>query len=291
MQVLALYLISQGGKRLRPALVFLGAGWGEWQTDRLRRAAAALELIHVASLYHDDVMDQATLRRSVMSANAKWGNSLAALGGTYLVARAIALLAGLGPAVNRLTSEASVRLATGQLLEVENAYNLDLTEAVHLEILRRKTASLFELPLRLGALLSGASREHIEALGAYGRNLGLAFQLVDDLLDWRGDVKSLGKETTTDIREGVFSLALLRGLQQESDIHEELRSLLGHAVLSDADIILVREIVHRAGLMASSFQTAESFARAAQNELTVLPRGPSRQSLHDLAEFTLLRNS
>jgi len=291
MQVLALYLISQGGKRLRPTLVFLGAGWGRWKPDMLRRAAAALELIHVASLYHDDVMDRATLRRNVPSVNAKWGNSLAALGGTFLVARAIALLGELGSEINQLTSEASLRLATGQLTEVENAYNLDLTEELHLEILQRKTAALFELPLRLGALLSGAPSAVVNALAVYGRNLGLAFQLTDDLLDWTGKTQTLGKETATDIKEGVFSLALLRGLRRESDVREALRSILSKAALSDVDVQNVREIVSQAGLIASAAETAKAFARSAQKELGSIPCCRSSESLHRLAEFTLARNS
>lgn len=291
LRVLALYLISQGGKRLRPCLVFLGAACGQWDENKLLAAAAALELIHVASLYHDDVMDRATLRRNVPSANARWGNCLAALAGTYVVARAIATLGRLGSVANQLTSQASLALATGQLMEVENAYNLALTEPLHLEILRRKTATLFELPLRLGALLSGASAAHSEALAAYGRNLGLAFQLVDDALDLTGNKGALGKETGTDLREGVYSLAVLRGLDPGCSASERLRAILGQAFLSERDIQTVKRIIDEAGLVPGALRLAENLIRAAQAELQSLPEGPARESLHHLAEFTLRRTS
>ncbi|MCP4544236.1 MAG: polyprenyl synthetase family protein, partial [Chloroflexi bacterium] len=152
----ALHLINRAGKRLRPALCMVVAQFGDPDDPRLLQAATAIELIHIASLYHDDVMDRAPARRGKDSANIHWGNGLAVLAGTYLFARATALLADLGDIPNQLASHASVELCTGQLQEMENAFNLNLTETEHLDILARKTATLFEFPCRLGAYLSNS---------------------------------------------------------------------------------------------------------------------------------------
>jgi heptaprenyl diphosphate synthase len=286
---MALHLITRAGKRLRPALLLVVAQFGDPDDPRLLRAAAAMELFHIASLYHDDVMDRAPVRRGETSANVRWGNGLATLAGAYLFARASALLASLGDEPNRLASQASVELCTGQLHEMENAYNLELTEAEHLDILARKTATLFELPSRLGAYLSGASPPHTAALAAYGRHLGLAFQLADNALDLTGQADRLGKATGTDLREGVYSLPVLHALRQDSMVGERLRALLGQAWLTEEDVRTGLELVQESGAVAEAWEAAREHASQAQQSLEALPEGPARRSLFRLAEYAIAR--
>jgi heptaprenyl diphosphate synthase len=247
-----------------------------------------MELLHVASLYHDDVMDRATTRRGAASANSLWGNLLAASGGTLLFARAIGLLASLGDEANRLASAASVRLCTGQLQEVENAYNVDISEEDHLAVLERKTATLFELPCRLGTLLAGAPEETSRVLAQYARALGLAFQLADDALDLSGDESVLGKPTLTDIREGVYSFPIIYALHGNGN--GGLRGTLRKACLDEAEVRDVIASVRRSGAVEVALGRASEFVREAQQSLTALEDTPARESLHRLADFAVSRS-
>jgi heptaprenyl diphosphate synthase len=284
----AVHLIARGGKRLRPALLLLAGQFGSADPERLKRAAVAMELLHVASLYHDDVMDRAATRRGAASANSLWGNLLAASGGTLLFARAIGLLASLGDEANRLASAASVRLCTGQLQEVENAYDVDISEDDHLAILERKTATLFELPCRLGALLAAAPEATSHVLAQYARALGLAFQLTDDALDLAGDESTLGKPTLTDIREGVYSFPVIHALHHHGN--GGLRATLRKARLNEAELHDVVALVRRSGAVEAARRRAGEFARDAQQSLKALEDTPARESLHRLADFAILRS-
>jgi heptaprenyl diphosphate synthase len=285
------HLVERGGKRLRPALLILAASYGEGEPARLVRAAAALELVHIASLYHDDVMDRAPTRRHGVSANACWGNELAALTGTYLFARASELLMSLGDAANRLAAEAFLEVCTGQLQEVENAYNVELTEAAHLEILSRKTATLFELPCRLGALLSGAPEPFATALSAYGRNLGLAFQLTDDVLDLPDQGRGSGKSTGTDLREGVYSLALLRAVRQDGPVAATLEKLLGRENMTEEEVTEAYHLVGGTDAGSAVLELAHSYMMRALAALQALPDGPPRDSFESLARHVLTRSN
>jgi len=284
----ALHLIARGGKRLRPALLLLAGQFGSADPTALMRAAVAMELLHVASLYHDDVMDRTLTRRGAASANSQWGNLLAAFGGTLLFARATRLLASLGDEPNKLASAASVRLCTGQLQEVENAYNVDISEADHLGILERKTATLFELPCRLGALLAGAPDETSRILADYARALGLAFQLTDDALDVSGDESLLGKPTLTDIREGVYSFPIIYALHRDEG--GGLRGTLRKARLNEAELRDVMASVRCSGAVEETLARANEYVRQAQQSIAALEDTFARRSLHRLADFTVLRS-
>lgn len=287
----ASYLLTQEGKRLRPALVLLagtlGTGAGD---DVLMRAAVAVELLHVGSLYHDDVMDRADVRRRVPSANARWGNIPASVSGTYLFALAASQFSSFGPWANHLASEAAVKLSTGQVLEVEHAYDLELTEPELLDILRKKTATLFELPLRLGSFLAGASEEHVEVLAMYGRELGLAFQLADDALDFVGDGASMGKQTGRDLRAGVYRLPVLMALRN-ADTGRQVRDLLERLEPSDEDLAAAADLIRQDGAVGETLAFARERAESAQSCLERLPDGPARLSLHRLAEHVVTRAS
>lgn len=265
--------------------------FGRPDEERLLRAAAAVELVHVASLYHDDVIDRAATRRGAKSVNARWGNGGAAVGGTYLFSCATALLAELGNAPSLLASEASSEVCVGELQEIENAYNLELTEEEHLEILGRKTATFFELPCRLGASLSDVDEGPSEQLARYGRELGLAFQLADDALDLAGDPAAMGKATRTDLREGVYSLAVLSVLRRSNDLGRRLASLLARVDLTAAEFEDAAAIVRRAGGVAEALALARRHAERAREALEQLEPGPARTSLDRLAQFAITRSS
>lgn len=288
---MATWLLLLRGKRLRPALLFLAASFGKAQDSPLLRAAAALELVHVASLHHDDVMDRAPTRRGAASVNQRWGNVLAVMAGTYLFARATKLLAGLGDEVNLMVSRACADLCAGQLHEVENAFNLDLSETEHLEILGRKTATLFELPCRLGALLADVSDQATRSLSAYGRCIGLAFQLVDDSLDVAGRPGELGKRTGTDLRQGVYSLPVLLAARSEGSSGERIRGLLSQVRPSAADLTEVLDLVRASHAVGEVSHRAERLVNEAVASLEPLPDGPARQSLEQLASFVVSRSS
>ena len=286
------YLTARGGKRLRPALFFLASTFGDGRADEelLMRAATALELLHVASLYHDDVMDRAPTRRHLPSANAQWGNVVASLGGTFLFTRAAALFTQLGPGPNTMCSDAILRISIGQMMEIEQAYNVNLTEQEHLDILARKTATLFELPLRLGAHLTGAPDGRVETLTAYGRQLGLAFQITDDALDLVGDESQLGKATASDLRAGVFSLSVLRALRR-ADCGTSIRDLLQRLELSAGEISDAAQMIVESGVVDESLLTARRTAQEALALLDELPDGDSRRSLGNLAHHVVERTS
>jgi heptaprenyl diphosphate synthase len=282
-------LVARSGKRLRPALLLLASEYGQGDEESLLRAAAGLELLHVASLYHDDVMDRAMTRRGASSANGRWGNAVATAGGVFLFAKAFALIASTGDRSDALAGQAACRLCTGQLREVENAFNVDLTVREHLEILACKTAALFELPCQLGAFLAGCEPGRTAALVSYGRGLGLAFQLVDDALDWAGDRAKFGKATLSDIREGVYSLPLIHVLRSGGAEAESLRSRLLQRRLTEADVLEITRLVHEGGGVEAARERARALVWEAKSSLAGFPAGPALASLHALADFCVAR--
>lgn len=285
------HLVARRGKRLRPALLFLAVQFGGCRDAPLLQAAAALELLHVASLHHDDIMDRAVTRRGGASTNHLWGNAVATACGVFLFARATSLLAALGDEVNKAASIAAVQLCTGQLREVENAYNIGLTTEEHLEILALKTGTLFELPCRLAALLGAITAEHASTLVDYARDLGMAFQLADDALDLAGDAGQLGKATLTDLREGVYSFPVLHVLRQESAEAMHVRALLGQVRLDEAELGAVVKTVRECGGVDAASVLARRFAGRAAKCLDSLPEGSARDSLLALAQFSVARSS
>jgi len=286
---IALHLIGRGGKRLRPALLFLCGSGAPDRDENLRAGAAALELLHVASLYHDDVMDRAETRRGGPSVNAVWGNAMAATGGIYLLSRAMSLLATLPAVAQAHVAVATAEISTGQLREAENSYNLNLTEAEHLQIIGLKTGTLFELPCRLGGELAGAPPATVEALAAYGRNLGLAFQLADDALDLAGHSARLGKPVGADIREGVYSLPILRVLQREAR-DRPLATLIGRAQLSPDEVAAAIAIVRESGAINEALALAATYSDRAIAALDPLPRTSAHRSLVNLARYAVERD-
>jgi heptaprenyl diphosphate synthase len=206
----AQHLLRAGGKRFRPLLVMLAARFGDPYAPGVVPSAVVVELTHLATLYHDDVMDEAEVRRGVPSANARWGNSLAVLTGDFLFARASHILADLGPEAVRVQAEAFERLVTGQILETAGPVDGRDPVEHYLDVLGGKTGSLVAVSCRFGAMMSGADDTVVDVLTQYGERLGVAFQLADDVLDIASDSHESGKTPGTDLREGVPTLPVLR---------------------------------------------------------------------------------
>ncbi|MBT2468423.1 polyprenyl synthetase family protein [Streptomyces sp. ISL-66] len=206
----AQHLVRAGGKRFRPLLVMLASRFGDPYAPGIVPSAVVVELTHLATLYHDDVMDEADVRRGVDSANARWGNSVAVLTGDFLFARASHILADLGPEAVRIQAEAFERLVTGQILETAGPRDGRDPVAHYLDVMAGKTSSLVAVSCRFGALMSGADDMVVDVLTQYGERLGLAFQLADDVLDIASDSHESGKTPGTDLREGIPTLPVLR---------------------------------------------------------------------------------
>jgi heptaprenyl diphosphate synthase len=236
---LVLHTVRMGGKKLRPSLYLLALNTGGYYGKELLTPAVALELIHVASLHHDDVMDRADLRRNTTSVNAEWGNLNATYSGNYLFSIAISILSQYDATLNQITCHYISDLCLGQLKEAENAYNLKLSYEDHIDVLIKKTASLFELPCKLGALLSEASNNTIKAMTNYGKHMGIAFQLIDDLLDLKGNPHKTGKTPGTDLKEGIYTYATLYTLK-ETHYADKLTGLL---TIEDMEAVHIQEAI------------------------------------------------
>ncbi|WP_049572556.1 polyprenyl synthetase family protein [Streptomyces sp. SBT349] len=295
-----LYLFADAAKRLRPLLVLLGAEFG---TDRpgadrsgaeaptagrrdIIDAAVVAEMIHVASLYHDDVIDQATTRRGSASANARWGNANAVRAGNWLLAKAAWISAGLGLTAVSLHAEAAEALVSGQLVELLGPEEDAASISHYLTVAAGKSATLISTSLRLGAILAGAPEAAVAAVGDYGTHLGIAFQISDDLLDVTGDPTRLGKEPGKDLALGVASLPILLALADRGPSAEEFRALLGQPSLRRHALTLLR----RSDAMDAARTMLEERLVRARSALAALPRSPSRTVLDALCDVVARRD-
>ncbi|MFC4585309.1 polyprenyl synthetase family protein [Sphaerisporangium corydalis] len=293
----ATHLLAAGGKRVRPTLVLLAARFGDPDRPEVVRAAAAVELMHVASLYHDDVMDEAATRRGVPSINAKWGNRVAILAGDYLVARAAELAAPLGAAAAEEQARMLTRLVTGQLRETVGAGPDADPERYYMSVIADKTAALFTLATRLGAHAAGAPAGHLEALGAYGEALGIAFQLADDVLDVTQPTARAGKPANADLRQGVATLPVLRALRVRGRGQGRLRNrparlrrmLAGGPITDAGDLATVTRLLQRSPGLAEARTEVERYADRARRALLPLPASPARDALADMCDQLISR--
>src|SRR5262249_2762474 len=230
----ARYLVEAGGKRFRPVLTLLASHFGaDPENEQVIAAAVVVELTHLGTLHHDDVMDEATVRRGAASANARWGNTLAILTGDFLFARASDVLAGLGPEAVRIQARTFARLVSGQIRETVGPGEGDPVEH-YLSVLADKTGTLSATPALVGARLAGADRGAVDGLRRYGETIGVAFQISDDLLDVASDPAESGKTPGTDLREGVRTLPVLYALASSDPAEARLRDLLAGPLTDDA---------------------------------------------------------
>ena len=268
---IASHLIKAGGKLLRPVLTVVAAQVaGGAPIDDAVQGGVACELVQTGSLCHDDVMDEADTRRGVETVNAKWGNLQAIVAGDFLLARASEIAASLGTEVAALLARTISRLCEGQIEELRHTYNAARPEVSYLSSIRGKTASLFATAARIGGLVAGLDRPHVDALTEYGEAFGMVFQIVDDLLDITATDERLGKPAGHDMVEGVYTLPVLRTLQSGGVAAAELLALFGKP-LDTAERDKALEIVRANGGIASAMAVAEEWAERARGACELLP--------------------
>ncbi|MCH9708596.1 MAG: polyprenyl synthetase family protein [Actinomycetia bacterium] len=285
------HLFQAGGKRFRPLFTVLSAQLGPkpdaWE---VAVAGSVIELVHLATLYHDDVMDEAQMRRGAPSANARWGNNIAILAGDYLFATASRLVSSLGPEAVRIISDTFALLVTGQMRETRGA--VDQVDSVdhYLQVVYEKTACLIAASGRFGATFSGADDEQIERLARLGGIVGTAFQISDDIIDIDSDVDESGKVPGTDLREGVHTLPVLYALRETGPGAGRLRELLAGPVEDDDDLAEALVLLRASQGIEKAKETLADYARQAERELAQLPDGPGRQALATLVNYTVTRD-
>jgi len=283
------YIIGGGGKRLRPALVLLSAGALGYRGTAHHTLAAVVEFIHTATLLHDDVVDESALRRGRATANTLFGNAASVLVGDFVYSRAFQMMVNVDDMrVLRVLADATNVIAEGEVLQLMNCHNADIDETSYLQVIRYKTAKLFEAAGRLGALLAAASPAVEEAMAAYGSHLGTAFQLIDDVLDYSGDAGVIGKNVGDDLAEGKPTLPLIRIIQHGGPEEAALvRSALASGGLDELDRVLAA--IRRSGALEYTRRQAEAEVRAASAALDSIPSTQYREYLLQLAQFAVTR--
>jgi len=274
------HLIKAGGKRVRPALVMLTSRAGQSGNHSTDLAAAALELVHLATLYHDDVIDETPTRRGVPTVHSKWGVEVAVLAGDYLFARGCSLGAEAGGEVPGILARAIADVCEGQIVETGALGNPIRSVSDYLETIRRKTAALFRAACELGAATSGITDGLRGALTGYGERLGLAFQIVDDLLDFIGEPETIGKVPGTDLRAGVFTLPVLIACRREPILAERLGA-------GDRDLASVLPKLESTGAIDECVRTATRLGDRACDDLRDLPAGEVRSALEGIVDSVL----
>lgn len=284
------YIITAGGKRLRPKLLLLCCGALGYQGSLRFSMAAVVEFIHTATLLHDDVVDESTLRRGLATANAKFGNPASVLVGDFLYSRAFQMMVDAdNMRIMAVLAEATNVIAEGEVMQLMNMHNAGLTEAGYLQVIQSKTAKLFEASARVGAILSGATAEQEHACAEYGQAMGTAFQVIDDVLDYAGDASVMGKNLGDDLREGKATLPLIAAMQRGS---EQQRHIVQNAIeTGDINALeQVVEIVQSTGALdvarAAAYQEAQRAIAAAHK----LPSNPYSDCLVQLSEQLLGRD-
>lgn len=288
---IAQYIIESGGKRLRPLLVLLSSRALGYERDDHLKLAAVIEFLHTATLLHDDVVDTSDMRRGRSTANARWGNAPSVLVGDFLYARAFEMMVELqNLKIMDVLSHATAVIAEGEVLQLMNVKNPDVSEDKYMEVIHNKTAMLFEAASHTGALLAGATKNQEQAMSAYGKHLGLAFQLVDDVLDYRGDADAMGKNVGDDLAEGKPTLPLIYAMANGSDEEKHLiRQAVRKGGLDDLPRIL--DIVNRSGALEYTMKRAKAEAQAALDCLKDIPESDHRSALTLLTEVAVARVS
>ena len=284
------YIIGSGGKRLRPALVILAAGACGYRGTAHHQLAAVIEFIHTATLLHDDVVDDSAMRRGRATANATFGNPASVLVGDFLYSRAFQMMVEVqSMRVMEVLAEATNTIAEGEVLQLLNVGNPEVGEQDYLRVIRSKTAKLFEAAGRLGAILAGSARAVEDALGAYGMHLGTAFQVVDDVLDYSGDLAQTGKNLGDDLAEGKVTLPLIYAMRNGLP-HQ--RGLIQAAIAQGgrAEFGPVLQAVRECGALDYAREQAKGESQRAAQFLASLPRSTYKETLLELAAFAASRN-
>lgn len=287
---IAEYIISAGGKRIRPVLVLLMANAYGYRGREHHILAAVVEFIHTATLLHDDVVDESSMRRGRQTANALFGNAASVLVGDFVYSRAFQMMVGVrNMRVMEILADATNVIAEGEVLQLLNMHDPDVTEERYLQVIRSKTAKLFEAAAQLGALIAGASEGEVEAAAEYGRSLGTAFQLIDDVLDYSGNAADIGKNVGDDLREGKPTLPLIHLMQSGTEQQRALvRDCIEQGSTEHFDDILAA-ITH-SGALDYTKREAEKAAQRAANAISSLAPSTFKDSLLQLCAFAVDRN-
>ena len=286
------YLREGGGKRIRPALLLLSCRVSGYRGERAILLAAVVEFIHTATLLHDDIIDEATVRRGRRSVNSRWGNDLTVLLGDFLYTKSMSMaLSQDNLRILRLLSDVTLRMIEGEILEIQRYADLRVTADDHLSIIRRKTADLFSACLRIGAMLGEAGEAKERALASYGLNLGICFQMIDDLLDLTADEKVLGKPVANDLREGKLTLPAIFTLQRAGAVGlEKLRAVIEDRGFARVPPQEIARLARDCGALDEARSLAERYAQAARRDLQPFERSPYREALLVLPDFILARD-
>ncbi|GAA2809889.1 polyprenyl synthetase family protein [Saccharopolyspora taberi] len=284
----SLHLVDAGGKRFRPLFALLAAQFGDPHAPDVIKSAAIVEMVHLATLYHDDVMDEATMRRGATSANARWDNSVAILTGDFLFAQASRLVADLGTDAAREMARTFEALVTGQMRETVGVGSDEDAVEFYLKVIHEKTGSLIAVAGKFGAHFSGAAEEQVQAVERIGRLLGTAFQISDDVIDIASPADESGKTPGTDLREGVRTLPMLYALADPAT-DARLRDLLAGPLDNDAEVDEALKLLRESDGLAKARQTLDEYAGAARAELDVLPAVPARDALSALIDYVVAR--
>jgi octaprenyl-diphosphate synthase len=283
------YIVASGGKRLRPMLLLLACGAFGYRGPRRHELAAVVEFIHTATLLHDDVVDASGLRRGRATANSRFGNAAAVLVGDFVYSRAFQMMVESDSLrILRVLADATNVIAEGEVMQLVNSHNADIEEAGYLQVIRYKTAKLFEAATRLGAILGAAPLDEEEAIADYGMHLGTAFQVIDDVLDYSGDPAAIGKHVGDDLAEGKPTLPLIHAIRRGSP---EQARLVRHAVEQGGrdGLEAVVAAIHATGALEYAREQARRESRAASDALARLPRSSEREYLLQLADFAVTR--
>jgi octaprenyl-diphosphate synthase len=286
------YVQEGGGKRVRPALLLLASRLSGYRGERAVTLASTVEFIHTASLLHDDIIDEATTRRGRRSVNSRWGNDITVLLGDFLYTKAMAMaLSQDNLRILRLLSDVTLRLIEGEILEIERNGNMRVTVEDHVDTIRRKTADLFAACTRIGAILGALGEAREAALASYGLNLGLCFQMVDDLLDFTAEEKTLGKPVANDLREGKVTLPMIFLLRRGGDAAEaQVRTVLEDRAFSRVSRDDLVRLARDCGALEEARAMAERYADEARASLLAFEPSPYREALDALPGFILARD-
>ena len=286
------HILFSGGKRLRPLLMVLSARICGYNGDYEKTFSTALEYLHAATLLHDDLVDEATLRRGKPVAHSKWGNSITVLVGDYLLARALSISAATGRLrIVQILADLTENMSQGEVHQLMRKGDINLTENEYKEVIRRKTAMLFEAACRVSAILADAPEDKEKSLAEYGYNLGIAFQMADDLFDYTLQTSDFGKEVGADLREGKLTLPVIYALKQARDGDRELMiKIIRDRDFSVEDFKTLNGLLDKYGGLAYTRETAASYIDNAKKALTVFNPSSTRETLLDIAEYALARS-
>jgi octaprenyl-diphosphate synthase len=286
------YIQTSGGKRMRPAVLLMASRLAGYQGERAVLFAAAIEFIHTATLVHDDIIDDSELRRGRLAVHSRWGNDITVLLGDYLYIKSMALaLTHDTLDIVRVLCDVTLKMIEGELYQLTKNGDADITEDEHFDIIRRKTAYLFGGCSQIGGMLGGVSKEREQVLQEYGFNLGIAFQIVDDLLDYTGDSTALGKPIGADLREGKMTLPLIHLLRQGSEIGERIvRDIISSRTATEEQWEELLRILKQSRSIDYAYRRASEFAERAKKPLYVFPPSAERDALLTLPDYVLSRD-